>query len=201
MKTIQITQRQINSVTILDLSGKLGLGNGCIELKEKLEMLFAEGRKNFVLNMAGVSSIDASGLGELISSYSIVGSKGGKVKLLKLSDRLLELMAITKLLTVFEVFGSEASALASFPAKPEANTFTASRSGAPGAASNSVSKAAAISFSAIDQKNPDGGDCGLPAHPIFSNFSKDLWTAHKKTGGPSVYSLHRENQNERSDRA
>lgn len=113
---MQIDQRDVGEVTILDLKGKLTLGDGDELLKDKVNSLVYQGRKQIVLNLAGVPYIDSAGLGEIVRTYTTVSRQGGKLKLLNLTKRIEDLLSITKLLTVFEVFDSEQEAVRSFSA-------------------------------------------------------------------------------------
>ena len=111
---MQITERQSGSVTVLDLSGKVTLGEDSTLLKDKLQSLLHQGRKNIILNLAQVSYVDSAGLGALVSAYTTVTREGGSLKLVNVTKRLQDLLSITKLLTVFETFDSEDEALRSF---------------------------------------------------------------------------------------
>jgi anti-sigma B factor antagonist len=114
MSNLNITERRSDSVVILDLQGKIKLGAGNQELHQSLRSLVEKGEKKVLLNLAEVSGIDSSGLGELIAGYATLQKNGGDLKLLNLTERVSELMMITKLLTVFEVFDDEAQAIESF---------------------------------------------------------------------------------------
>ena len=113
---MQIEERVVGGVTILDLSGKMTLGEGDELLREKIASLVNAGRKHLLLNLDGVPYIDSAGLGEMVRSYTTVSRQGGKLKLLNLTKRIEDLLSITKLLTVFETFESEAEAVQSFSA-------------------------------------------------------------------------------------
>ena len=106
--------REVGGVTIVDLSGKITLGEGGITLREEVRKLLAEGKKKIVLNLAEVNYIDSSGLGELVSAYTAVKNSGGELKLLNLTSRVRDLLVITKLVTVFDVKDNEAAAVSSF---------------------------------------------------------------------------------------
>ncbi|MCB9433611.1 MAG: STAS domain-containing protein [Ardenticatenaceae bacterium] len=111
---MRITTRQINDVTILDPNGKLTIGAGDIALRQALsEALFA-GARNLLVNMAGVTMIDSSGIGELVSGYTTTVNYGGHLKLCSLPPRVSDILQITQLITVFEVFDSEQEAIESF---------------------------------------------------------------------------------------
>jgi len=114
MADITITERQAGDVTILDLSGKVTIGEGSVALRTTIRRLLGEGKNKILLNLGGVGYIDSSGIGELVSSYTAIGKDGGQLKLLNLTQKLQDLLTITKLLTVFDVYESEADALNSF---------------------------------------------------------------------------------------
>lgn len=111
---LYINERRVGDVTVLDMKGRVRLGGGTISLHKAIRCLVEEGKMQILLNLADVTHIDSSGLGELISSHITVGAKGGEIKLLHLTEKLRELMTITKLLTVFDVYNDEAEALNSF---------------------------------------------------------------------------------------
>ncbi|HYS27461.1 MAG TPA: STAS domain-containing protein [Vicinamibacterales bacterium] len=111
-----IQERVVGSVTVLDLDGKMVLGDGDTLLKDKIHSLVFQERKNIVLNLGRVSYMDSSGLGALVASFVTAKNNGGQVKLLNLTGRLQDLLAIAKLLTVFDTFDSEADAVRSFAA-------------------------------------------------------------------------------------
>ena len=113
---MNIGQRTVGSVEVLDLDGKLILGDGSGLLKDKVHSLVFQGQKQIVLNLAGVSYMDSAGLGELIASYTTASREGGKVKIANLTKRVTDLLTIAKVLTVFDVYESEADALKSFTA-------------------------------------------------------------------------------------
>ena len=114
MSDITITERQAGDVTILDLVGKVTIGEGSVALRSAIRRLLGEGKNKILMNLAGVGYIDSSGIGELVSSYTAIGKEGGQLKLLNLTQKLQDLLTITKLLTVFDVYESEAEALNSF---------------------------------------------------------------------------------------
>jgi anti-sigma B factor antagonist len=111
---MKIMTRTIGDVRILDCSGKITLGEGTMVVRNKVRDLVQSGVKKIVLNLADVSYIDSSGIGELVSTYTTVTTSGGQLKLLNLTKKFNELLAVTKLLTVFQVFDNEQAALASF---------------------------------------------------------------------------------------
>ncbi len=111
---MDIKERVVGGVSILDLSGKIVLGEGDVQVKERIKDLLSDGQRRILLNLAGVNYIDSAGLGTLIGSYTTVRRDGGSLKLVNLTKRIQDLLAITKLITVFETFDNEAEALASF---------------------------------------------------------------------------------------
>jgi anti-sigma B factor antagonist len=111
---MQIEERIVDGVTILDLKGKMTLGEGDEMLKDRINALIQKDRKKLLLNLEGVPYIDSAGLGEIVRTYTTVSRQGGKLKLLHLTKRIQDLLAITKLLTVFETFDSEKEAVQSF---------------------------------------------------------------------------------------
>jgi len=115
MSTLNITTRQSGPVAILDLEGQIRLGETNANLHKAVRELVDGGEKNVLLNLARVTGIDSSGLGSLVAAHATLEKNGGEMKLLNLNDRVTELMMITKLLTVFDVFDNEAEAVASFP--------------------------------------------------------------------------------------
>ncbi len=114
MAQLSIKHREAGDITILDLSGKITIGEGSVQLREAVRGLLDGGKKKILLNLGDVSYVDSSGIGELVSSYSTAGKAGGSLKLLNLTKKIQDLLAITKLLTVFEIHESEDAALASF---------------------------------------------------------------------------------------
>ena len=111
---MDIAERTVSDVTVLDLKGKMTLGEGDELLKDKINSLLASGKKKLVLNLEGVPYIDSAGLGEIVRTYTTVSRQGGSLKLLNLTKRIEDLLSITKLLTVFETYDSEADAVRSF---------------------------------------------------------------------------------------
>jgi anti-sigma B factor antagonist len=126
MAELNISERQVGDITILDMEGKVTIGEGSVALRTAIRRLLEEGKKKILLNLAKVGYIDSSGIGELVSSYTAITKKisgtaepgldsnPGQLKLLNLTQKLQDLLTITKLLTVFDVYDSEAEALASF---------------------------------------------------------------------------------------
>lgn len=113
---MQIEERAVGDVTVLDLKGRVTLGEGDELLKDKVNSLINQGRRKLVLNLAEVPYIDSAGLGEIVRTYTTVSRQGGSLKLLSLTKRITDLLSITKLLTVFEYFDSEDEAVKSFSA-------------------------------------------------------------------------------------
>jgi anti-sigma B factor antagonist len=114
MAQLNIKQRQAGDVAILDLDGEVRIGDSATALRGAIRELVAAGNQKILLNLAGVRYIDSSGIGELIANYTTVGRSGGHLKLLNLTDKVQDLLVITKLLTVFDVYESEAEGLSSF---------------------------------------------------------------------------------------
>jgi len=113
---MQIEQRAVGDVVVLDLKGRITMGEGDELLKDKVNSLVNQGHKKIVLNLAEVPYIDSAGLGEIVRTYTTVSRQGGSLKLLNLTKRITDLLSITKLLTVFETFDSENEAVRSFSA-------------------------------------------------------------------------------------
>ena len=111
---MKIEERTIGPVVVLDMAGRLVAGESQGQLKDKINSLTMQGRLQILLNLAEVSYIDSTGLGELVSSYSTVTRHRGQIKLLNLTKRIQDLLAITKLLTVFETYENEGDAIKSF---------------------------------------------------------------------------------------
>ena len=114
MAGLNIKQRQAGDVVILDLDGEVRIGDSATALRSAIRDLVAGGNKKILLNLGGVKYIDSSGIGELIANYTTVGRAAGQLKLLNLTDKVQDLLVITKLLTVFDVYESESEALSSF---------------------------------------------------------------------------------------
>ena len=106
--------RRTDDVSIVDLHGKITLGENTGILRDELRTLLAEGTKHILLNMADVSYVDSAGLGELVGAYTTATNQGGSVKLLHLQGKMKDLMQITKLHTIFPAFDDEKEAVASF---------------------------------------------------------------------------------------
>ena len=114
MVNLYIHERREGDVAVLDLNGRIRINGGTLALHRSIRCLVDEGKTKILLNLAGVTHIDSTGLGELISSHVTLTNKGGQFKLVHLTERLQDLMTITKLLTVLDVYDNEADALASF---------------------------------------------------------------------------------------
>ena len=106
-----LNARRLDDVVILDLSGRITMGEGTLVIRDHIQKLLKGGDRKFLLNLSDVDYIDSSGLGELVTSFTTVRNHDGQLKLLNLTKRVQDLLQITKLLTVFEVFNSEAEAL------------------------------------------------------------------------------------------
>ena len=111
---MQIAERENGAVTVLDLSGKITLGEDGNLLKDKLQSLLHQNKKNILFNLEQVSYVDSAGLGAIVSAYTTVTREGGTLKLANVTKKLQDLLSITKLLTVFETFDSEDEALRSY---------------------------------------------------------------------------------------
>ncbi|MDR3677347.1 MAG: STAS domain-containing protein [Acidobacteriota bacterium] len=112
--SMKATIRQVDSVTVVDVSGRITLGEGCTQLRELIRDQLSKGNKNILLNLADVTYIDSSGIGELVSAYTGVSKQGGGLKLLNLTKKVHDLLQITKLYTVFDVHDDEVKAISSF---------------------------------------------------------------------------------------
>ena len=118
---IQVKSRQIDSVTVVDIGGRITLGDGSTVLRDCVRDLLAQGRRSILLNLGDVSYIDSSGLGELVHAYTEVQKQGGDLKLLNLTRKVHDLLQITKLYTVFDIRNDEAEAIAAFVAEASAS--------------------------------------------------------------------------------
>jgi anti-sigma B factor antagonist len=114
MAELNIRERQAGDITVLDMDGRITIGDGSIALRSAVRRLLEEQKKKILLNLAGVGYIDSSGIGELVSSYTAINKEGGQLKLLSLTQKLQDLLTITKLLTVFDAYDEEAEALSNF---------------------------------------------------------------------------------------
>jgi anti-sigma B factor antagonist len=111
---MKATTRSVDGVEIINLQGKITIGSGDSQLREVITNALNSGKNNLLLDMSGVTTIDSSGIGELVGSYTTVTNRGGKLKLLHLPAKLNELLHVTQLITVFEVYENEQDALKSF---------------------------------------------------------------------------------------
>jgi len=111
---MKIVERQVGDVVLLDLHGKILIGEGDDDLREAVTRLADGGKTRILLNLADVPYVDSAGLGEIVRTYTTVSRKGGKLKLLNLTRKIQDLLSITKLLTVFETYDSESEAVSSF---------------------------------------------------------------------------------------
>ena len=111
---MEITKRTVGDIQILDCSGKIVLGEGTMTVRNMVRDIIAGNGTKIILNLANVNYIDSSGIGELVSTYTTVTNAGGQLKLLNLTKKIEQLLAITKLLTVFQVFEDEKAAITSF---------------------------------------------------------------------------------------
>lgn len=112
--SLKIATREVDGVTILDMSGRITLGEGSVQLREAVRDLLNKGQKRILLNLGNVNYIDSSGLGEMVSALKAVTEQGGTIKLLNLTQKVHDVLQITKLYTVFDVKDDEAKAIASF---------------------------------------------------------------------------------------
>ena len=112
--SMKASTRQVDGVTIVDLSGRITLGEGSVVLRDTIKDLLGKGQKKILLNLGDVSYIDSSGIGELVSAFTTVRNQGGELKLLNLTKKVHDLLQITKLYTVFDVKEDEATAIKSF---------------------------------------------------------------------------------------
>ena len=111
---VKLTTRQVGDVTVIDAAGRITLGEGASQFRDTVRDLVARGQKKILLNLGEVSYIDSSGIGELVSGFTTVTNGGGQLKLVGLSKRIKDLLQITKLYTVFDVYDDEAAAIRSF---------------------------------------------------------------------------------------
>jgi anti-sigma B factor antagonist len=111
---MDIKERVVEGVSVLDLSGKIVLGEGDGQVRDRIKDLLSDGQRRILLNLGDVNYIDSAGLGALISSYTTTKREGGQLKLVNLTRRIQDLLAITKLITVFDTYDDEKEALASF---------------------------------------------------------------------------------------
>jgi anti-sigma B factor antagonist len=112
--SMKASTRQVDGITIVDLSGRITLGEGSVVLRDTIKDLLGKGQKKILLNLGDVSYIDSSGIGELVSAFTSVRNQGGELKLLNLTKKVHDLLQITKLYTVFDVKDDEAVAIGAF---------------------------------------------------------------------------------------
>lgn len=112
--TMKASTRHVDGVTIVDLSGRITLGEGSVVLRDTIRDVVSQGQKKILLNLGDVTYIDSSGIGELVSAYTSVRNQGGELKLLNLTKKVHDLLQITKLYTVFDIKDDEAAAVGSF---------------------------------------------------------------------------------------
>ena len=111
---LAIASREVDGVTVVELSGRITLGEGSVQLRDAIRDLIGKGQKGILLDLGDVNYIDSSGLGELVSAYTTARNQGATLKLLKLTKKVHDLLQLTKLYTVFDIYDDEASAIASF---------------------------------------------------------------------------------------
>jgi anti-sigma B factor antagonist len=112
--SFRATSREVGDVTVIDMDGRITLGEGSALLRDLVREKLGTGHRKIVMNLAGISYIDSTGLGELVSGYRLVKSEGGELKLLNLNKKVTDLLQITKLYTVFDIHNQEQEAVASF---------------------------------------------------------------------------------------
>ena len=111
---LSIASREVDGVTVLDLNGRITLGEGSVQLRDAIRDLIGKGQKSILLNLSEVNYIDSSGLGELVSAYTTARNQGAALKLLGLSKKVNDLLQLTKLYTVFDIYDDEAHAITAF---------------------------------------------------------------------------------------
>jgi anti-sigma B factor antagonist len=111
---LTIASRSVDGVSVLDLSGRITLGEGSVQLRDAVRDLIGKGQKNILLNLGDVSYIDSSGLGELVSAYTTAKNQGASVRLLNLTKKVKDVLQLTKLYTVFDIYDDEATAVGSY---------------------------------------------------------------------------------------
>src|ERR1700733_1482151 len=112
--SMKFTTRQVNGITVLDLSGKITLGEGSVTIRDAVRDVLATGKNQILLGLGDVNYIDSSGIGELVSALTAVKNAGGSLKLLQLTKKVHDLLQITKLYTVFDIYDDETEAIASY---------------------------------------------------------------------------------------
>lgn len=111
---LSIASREVDGVTVLDLGGRITLGEGSVQLRESIRDLIGKGQKKILLNLGDVSYIDSSGLGELVSAFTTAKNQGASLKLLNLTNKVKDVLQLTKLYTVFDIYDAEVTAIASY---------------------------------------------------------------------------------------
>lgn len=111
---LKATLRQVNSITVMDISGQITLGEGVTQLRELIRERLEKGNKHLLLNLADVTYVDTTGMGDLVRGFTTVSNQGGHLKLLNLSAKVKELMQVTRLYAVFEIYDDEGKAISSF---------------------------------------------------------------------------------------
>lgn len=111
---MKIDVKEVNEVTVITLEGRITLGDGEDQFREVVRQELAKGALKVLINFSGVTRIDSSGIGELVSAYTIVSNRGGKVKLCNLPNKVIEILQITALITIFEIYHDEEEAINSF---------------------------------------------------------------------------------------
>ena len=106
--------RNVDDIRIIEISGKITIGSGDVKIRELISEALDEGKAKILLNLSGVSAIDSSGIGEMVACYTTVTKRGGQLKLLKLSPKINDILQVTQLITVFDVYDTEEEAIASF---------------------------------------------------------------------------------------
>jgi anti-sigma B factor antagonist len=112
--SMKASNRQVDGITVVDMSGRITLGEGSVVLRDSIRDLISKGQKKILLNLGDVTYIDSSGIGELVSAFTAVRREGGELKLLKLTKKVHDLLQITKLYTVFDIKDDEATAIQAF---------------------------------------------------------------------------------------
>ncbi len=112
--SMKASNRQVDGITIVDMSGRITLGEGSVILRDSIRDLIGKGQKKILLNLGDVTYIDSSGIGELVSAFTAVRREGGELKLLNLTKKVHDLLQITKLYTVFDIKDDEATAIKAF---------------------------------------------------------------------------------------
>ncbi|MER7000502.1 STAS domain-containing protein [Streptomyces sp. NPDC000410] len=111
---MKITSRQVEGVTVLDMTGRFTIGIGDVAVRNSVHEALESGAQRILLNLKNVTAVDSSGVGELVSAYARASNRGTKIKLVNLPEKVQDILTITQLITVFDVFDDEAEAVASF---------------------------------------------------------------------------------------